>query len=161
MKKQIQLLLNEFNIFFERSPWFGDSVIQKLATVDYKLVNQELLSTNSIAMLVNHMIQWRIFGIEKLRGNSAFDIQLNSEMDWPKISVSTHNEWVNLLNKLKNTQTELIQLIGDKDDTYLNEICAGKDYTNHFLLTGIIHHDVYHLGQIGLMNSSLQKSIDN
>ena len=144
MKKQIQLILNELHVSFEGKPWFGGSLLNKLNLIDYRLVNNTFLNSNSIAMLVNHMIQWRDFAIKKLQGNEPYDIPLNSDMDWPQISVTTLKEWNNLLDKLKHSQAELIQLIKEKDDVYLNEICLGKAYTNHFLLMGVIQHDIYH-----------------
>ena len=158
MKTIIQNLIETLEVTFEKDPWFGDSVIGKLMMIDYSIVNKKIEGSNTIASLLKHMIQWRVFAIEKMQGNKYFDIKLNSEMDWPLVTINKEIEWLDLIRELKETQVKLIELISEKGGDYLEEITVGKDYTNGVLIEGIIEHDVYHLGQIGLLNSLLQKN---
>ena len=39
----------------------------------------------------------------------------------------------------------------DIDDQKLKEKVGGRNYDFFYLLHGIIHHDVYHLGQIAIL----------
>lgn len=158
MKTAIQNLIDTLEVTFDKEPWFGDSILAKLKTINYKTVNQKIDNSNSIALLLKHMIQWRVFVIEKIQGNKDFDIKLNSEMDWPLVTINNEIEWFSLIEELKITQAKLVNLISEKSDDYLEEITLGKNYTNRILIEGIIQHDVYHLGQIGLINSLIQKN---
>lgn len=158
MKTVIQNLIDTLEVTFDKEPWFGDSILVKLKTIDYKKVNQKIDNSNSIALLLKHMIQWRVFVIEKIQGDKDFDIKLNSEMDWPLVTIDNEIEWFSLIEELKITQAKLVNLISEKSDDYLEEITVGKNYTNRILIEGIIQHDVYHLGQIGLINSLIQKN---
>ena len=45
----------------------------------------------------------------------------------------------------ESSLSELIRLIQDKDDDYENS------YHYQFILEGLLHHDIYHLGQIGII----------
>ncbi|MBS1574421.1 MAG: hypothetical protein JST09_03875 [Bacteroidetes bacterium] len=44
----------------------------------------------------------------------------------------------------------MIQLIAGKDDSYLDTVFQDTDYNYKYLIEGIILHDIYHLGQIGV-----------
>jgi uncharacterized damage-inducible protein DinB len=46
----------------------------------------------------------------------------------------------------------------EKDDCFLNEIVPGAEYDFYTLLHGIIHHDLYHNGQVGILKKSASKT---
>lgn len=157
--KQVEIknIIASLEASFNGEPWFGDSVMSKLNSIQFKLINEQINDSNSIAKLVLHIIQWRIFTIEKLKENKNFDIELNSESDWPDTTIENEIRWKKLLEKLKQTQKELLELITKLDDSFLYRKTSGTDYTNGKLLEGIIQHDIYHLGQIGLIKSQIAK----
>ena len=41
------------------------------------------------------------------------------------------------------------------DEALLDEKPKGQEYSFYFLLQGILHHDLYHLGQIALLKKAL------
>ena len=43
---------------------------------------------------------------------------------------------------------QLLDKISTLKDSDLDEKAAGQSYSIHFMLQGVIHHDLYHLGQI-------------
>ena len=65
--------------------------------------------------------------------------------------------WANLKKMLYESQTELISLFDRQDDSYLQNAFLDTDYNFHYLIEGIIHHDLYHLGQIGITIKLLNK----
>jgi uncharacterized damage-inducible protein DinB len=143
MNNKTHKLIGNLNESFSGKPWLGNSLLENLNAIDYKLVNQTMgNSSNSIAILVQHIINWRIFVVEKLEGNELFEIELNSEKDWTKISVENEAEWNELLEKLARSQNQIINILSEK--------------TNEYLIEGIIQHDIYHSGQIGILNSQLK-----
>jgi hypothetical protein len=84
--------------------------------------------------------------INRLQGNNSFVV--SDEMNFPK-----RDDWENVLQELEDSQQQLLQLI-EKFPVYkLSELVpvSEQNYTYYTLLNGIIHHDVYHAGQIMLI----------
>ncbi|MEH6407074.1 MAG: DinB family protein [Leeuwenhoekiella sp.] len=152
MKTEIKKLVINLENCFKGKPWYGYSVLHKLNEIEFNLVNESPLeNTNTIAKIVQHMINWRIFAIEKIKGNEEFDIKLNTSDDWPETTVNSEKEWLHLINILNDTQEELIELLQSNDDEFLKWQTPGREYDYKFLVEGIIQHDIYHLGQIAIV----------
>lgn len=160
MNSRILHLIESLNNTFQGNPWYGDSLMHQLKCIDIQLVDKTLQnSKNSIAILIQHLINWRIFVIEKLNKNEAFDIEMNSKDDWKIITIKTQDEWDALLNELIATQNQIIDILKhQKSDAFLAQKTLGKTYTLEFLVEGVIQHDLYHLGQIGLLNAYFKSS---
>ena len=161
MSNKIEMLVHTIKESFNgRNPWFGDSLINKLNKIDYRIVNITLTdSNNSIAMIIQHLINWRVFAIEKMNKNQAFDIKINSTNDWTKINIDSETEWTELLSKLISTQNKIIALLEElMVNNHLNDKVSGKDYSFEHLINGIIQHDIYHLGQIGLLHKQIKNN---
>jgi len=146
------------NEVFNGEPWFGESIVGSLQKVSLEYwTKKPENTTNSIASIVCHMIDWRYFVVEKLKGNASFDIPLNTKEDWREnVVISSEEDKEKIFLELRDSQEELIKLIKEKKDTWLQEITPGKEYTNDYMLQGILQHDVYHLGQINVINSQLK-----
>jgi len=157
MINKIEIIVHRIKESFDGRPWYGESLILKLNKIDCRLVNMTVPgSNNSIANTVQHLINWRVFTIEKINSNKAYDITMNSVSDWTKININTQSEWIKLLNKLISTQNKIIELLeGQMKNTSLDNQVSGKDYSFEYLLNGIIQHDIYHSGQIGLLHAQL------
>ncbi len=153
--KQINAIISNLQDVFEGEPWYGTSVMQKLETIDWQIVNEKKYGTKSIAVLLGHMISWRVFVLKKLQGDEAFTIEIDNHSDWPNIHIATANEWGELLEELRATQRILLALLVEQTDAFLEQKIPGKNDNFRFLMEGIIQHDVYHLGQIALLNSML------
>lgn len=82
---------------------------------------------------------------------------MNSPDDWKDDTDLKKIGWTDLKNALYESRSELIDLIVNQDDTYLQTKFLDTDYNFHYLIEGIIHHDLYHLGQIGITIKLLNK----
>ncbi len=157
MQQEINHLSATLKSVFDGSPWYGDSVMKKLNAVDPAIINEKVHQSHSIAELVAHVIQWRLYAIEKLKGNEAFEINMNTEEDWPRTIINDKGEWADLLGRLQQTQRDLIELLSIRDDAFLQQRAAGARYLHSSIIEGTIHHDIYHLGQLGLLISQLKR----
>ncbi|NMM47610.1 DinB family protein [Marinigracilibium pacificum] len=160
MSSKLQHVIQTLKITFDGEPWYGESLMTKIKSINHDIVNDQVEGSNSIAKLIAHIIQWRIFVIEKLKGNADFDIKLNTAMDWPDTIIKNKTEWDHLIKKLLESQQEITDILSAKDDELLDEIVPGKEYNFHSLIEGIIHHDIYHSGQIGLIKSRVTQRED-
>lgn len=136
--------------------WHGPSLVASLRDVSPAVAEARLTpNTHSIAEIVYHITTWRIFVSRKLQGDKEFDIR-TADKDWKVFGMVDEFEWETLQMELSLSQDELVTLLEQmEDDSYLEELVPGKNYSYYTLLHGIIHHDLYHAGQISLIKKGL------
>ena len=152
---KLQELIDQVNEVFEGAPWYGSSVSAYLQEIKPEYLNNHFEGTHSIGQIIAHMIRWREYVIDKLRGVEN-TLEVGDAEDWEVITYSV-NGTNELFARFRNTQKTLVQLLAEKDDSLLAQHVPGKSYTFAKLLTGIIQHDIYHLGQIYLLKNTCTK----
>ena len=150
MKNQeIQNIKTQFDKTFNGPAWHGSAVQEVLKDISNKEALKTVGSANNIAELVFHMIAWRDFLINKLKGQSDYDV--SPEENFQKIEQLSKQEWIDLKARLEFSQAELQELLSKADDEILNQKVGKRDYNFYALMHGVIQHDLYHLGQIVLL----------
>ena len=153
MGAEIKLIILNLKETFHGKPWYGISMLDKLNTIPWEVVNEKIYGTKTIAVLVQHIINWRIFVLKKLEGDPEFNIVIDGENDWDTVDISSQEEWDDLKAKLQHTQDGLIQKLLQENDALLHKTVPGKEYKFGPILTSIAQHDIYHLGQIAMLNA--------
>jgi uncharacterized damage-inducible protein DinB len=140
---------------FEKQPWHGPSVKDILQKIESSEADNRLPNTHSIVELVHHMTAWRVFTIKKLNGDHSYKV--SEELNFP-----IRTNWAIALEELETSQTQLIEALQNFPAEKLNEVVPHGEYryTYYTLLHGIIHHDLYHTGQIMLIHKAT-KGIGN
>ena len=159
MKENIEEIVRSLSETFEGGPWYGKSVMRKLENVPYVIGYKSCVpESHTVAQIVGHLIAWKRFAVEKLKENKEYSLEVDTQEDWPNIEVHSQKEREELKRKLVATQSEIYELLNEKnDDSFLEEKVPGKDYNFGHLLKGLVQHDIYHIGQIGLIESQLKK----
>src|ERR1700733_11398346 len=133
-----KLLNNSWN----GTMWHGDNVSNILAGIKWqKAFVKPGAGSHTIYELVQHMICWRKFVLENLKGNISYKVGLNSELDWPTKYEKNEANWKQTLTELEKNQAELLKALKKLDDKKLDELVPGKKFTWYIFLHGIIHHD--------------------
>jgi uncharacterized damage-inducible protein DinB len=133
----------------EGSLWFDQSFKSKLDHLSTGVVFvQPVPGVHSVAEHVAHIIAWRKECIARFHGDK-FDL-MNTPADWPSVAELRGTGWPALKDQLYQSTHDLIRLFDGVDDTYLNKPFRDTTYNNHYLIEGILQHDIYHLGQIGV-----------
>lgn len=150
MDLEIPRIVRMLEKTFDKSPWYGTSVMGSLSEVSPAQASQRTGQSHSIIGLVLHMISWRTFAASRLRGDNTFEV--SDETNFPEGS-----DWAVALEKLHQSQEELVAAAKDFPERRLGELVPSKTqkYTYYTLLHGIIQHDIYHLGQIQLIRKSI------
>jgi len=124
--------------------WHGPSIMEVLKDIDEPIARKKIGDSHSIVQLVLHMISWRTFVTRRLLGDTTFE--LSDEDNFPVVTT-----WVDALQKFETSHAELLKAIETITSDQLSEQVASRKYDFYVLLHGIIHHDIYHLGQILLI----------
>lgn len=152
----INNLIRQLNEIQEGSLWFDQSFKDKFDHLsDAEALTRPMPEIFSVAEHVSHMLAWRKECVLRFKGIKTE--LMNSPDDWKSANELSTLGWTNLKNALYNSRAELIDLITDQDDTYLDTKFQDTEYNYHYLIEGIIQHDLYHLGQIGVTIKLLKK----
>ncbi len=145
----IENFVRQLNEIQEGSLWFDQSFKDKLENIsDDDAFKKPIPSIHSVAEHVSHMLEWRKECI--LRYNGGKTELMESPDDWKGNAALQKIGWTTLKSALYHSTQDLINLIRNHDDEYLETRFRDTDYNFKYLMEGIIHHDVYHLGQIGI-----------
>jgi len=150
---QLEHIIHNLKESFDGKPWYGISMMEKLNAIPWEIVNDEKYESKSIAVLVQHIINWRIFLLKKLEGDTYYDLKIDSPEDWTETYIKTADQWEVLKAKLVESQENLLEKLSRATSELLEKQVPGKKYTFLPILTSISQHDIYHLGQIAMLNS--------
>lgn len=137
----LQGIIKSLEDTYDGDAWHGPSIKKVLSGIPAEKANSKIGNAHSIIALVLHMATWRSFVVHKLQGDKDFDI--NDETNFPK-----GKGWDNAIAELERSQEQLLTAIATFDIQNLHDLVPHRKYSFHKLLHGIIHHDLYHLGQI-------------
>ena len=130
---------------FNGPAWHGPSVLETLEKVKEQNANNSFKGSHDLAEIIAHMTAWRKFVIEHLNGNDAYEV--SDELNFPESKNIS-----DAIDQLKASQSLLIETILKFPEERLKEKVGNRPYTYQFMAYGIINHDLYHLGQIALLN---------
>ncbi len=155
MNVKIQNLIDQLNAIQTGKNWIGSSYKTKLSSIDESFVfTRPLKDLHSIAELISHMTLWRKEAILKVKTGSGSKTD-DCEENWLGNEVLKEKGWQSIKSEYDNSLKELIQLLRSKDDSFLDQLYYDTDfkgdYEYSFVLNGMLHHDLYHLGQIGII----------
>ncbi|NHF58457.1 DinB family protein [Flavobacteriaceae bacterium TP-CH-4] len=156
MESRLKTIIDNLKECFDGKPWYGDSVMKKLNSIDWQHVNHRPSGVRSIATLLRHIINWRIFVLKKLQGDATYDLVIDGPNDWSDVHIKNQGEWEQLKQELIQTQDDLLAVLGRSTDPILETEVPGKQYDFGPVLNSIAQHDIYHLGQIALIDSAVR-----
>ena len=141
--------------------WIGSNIDDKLNEVDEKSAFlRPIENLHRVAEIISHLTLWRqetILKIQTGKGSKTDDCEENwRDNDWLKTM-----GWGMIRSEYDRTLSELIDLLKSKDDEFLSELYYDTDfkgeYPYRFVIDGMLHHDLYHLGQLGIIIKHLNK----
>lgn len=161
-KKQDNLLVERIikllNAAFHGGAWHGPSVLEVIKSMKPKHAEYKLSGVHTIAELIYHMTSWRIFVSQKINGNEAYEIA--EEKNFGKFNKVDEFELETLLMELSLSHDELISQLKNKKDDFLEEIVPGTEYDYYTLIHGVIHHDLYHTGQMAVFKKLIDRKLE-
>ncbi|HEY0897984.1 MAG TPA: DinB family protein, partial [Sphingobacteriaceae bacterium] len=143
--------LNELVALYNGNNWLDESYCNKLSTItEVEAFSKPFAYLHSIAEVVSHVIEWRKELLMRFKFGDPAHLTMDSPDNWISNDILRNEGWKQLQDRLADTQKELLNCLKPKCDRDLTaEWHPG--YTYNYLLNGLIQHDLYHLGQIGLI----------
>lgn len=130
--------------------WYGDNLENKIEPISETLAfERPIPGVHSVAELISHIWVWRMHAIKLLQGQKS-NLNVESPENWRSNEELKKIGWKRLKADLGESQAELIAFLTDKDDTFLENNEYKPNHNFKYLIEGIVHHDLYHLGQIGI-----------
>ena len=135
--------------------WHGPSVLEVLADVTAdQAASKPISGARSVWETLLHMTAWQDHVMNVVNG--ADGAGLEGEDDWPPVSARAGDEdWETAKRHFEGTGQEIRELIMHFDDPQMHETVKGRDFPTKVMLHGIVHHNLYHLGQIALLKKAL------
>jgi hypothetical protein len=135
--------------------WHGPSVMELVETLGAEQARRKgVKDAHSIWELLLHMTAWQEYALEVLKGKDA--APLEGAADWPALPEPPRvDEWETTKRKFEGGMRELRERIIHLDDTQLRETVPGRNFPIKVLLHGLVHHNLYHAGQIALLRKAI------
>ncbi len=139
----------------------GANFSQKLDTIiENEAFLRPIPNLHSVAEIISHLTIWReetILKIETGKGNLTDD----SEENWLTNDKLKEIGWNEIKARYQDSLSRMIKLLQPKDDSFLNEKYYDTDFKGYypyqFVIHGMLHHDIYHLGQLGIIIKFLKE----
>ena len=152
MRNEIQDLMLLLQQTFEKGAWHGPSVKETLNGVDSALALRRLPDTHNIIELVSHMAAWKTYTFRKMTGDISYEV--TDDLNFPALA-----DWPAALQRLDESHNHLLSALAGFPAEKLGEQVPGtkKALTFYSLIHGVIHHDLYHAGQIMLIRKAARE----
>lgn len=137
----LQGIIHTLKDTYDGMAWHGSSVKEVLSKIPSNKTGARIGNSHAIIELVLHMTAWRTFVIQKLQGNNEYKV--SDEANFP-----AGDNLQDAIVQLDKSQQELLVALSGFDSNKLDETVPNQKYSFYKLLHGIVHHDLYHVGQI-------------
>lgn len=129
--------------------WFGPALRPLLGAISLAAATyRPLRHRHTVWEIVLHLAANIDFVLARLDGT---ELELSANADWPPLPEPTAAAWEDALAALDAQYETLLERVGSLGAAYLVQPVVGRRYDVYAMLHGIIHHNVYHTGQIALL----------
>ncbi len=152
---ELERILDQLKRAYEGDAWHGPSVREALAGVTADQAHaRPLANAHSIRELVHHIAVWESVGRRRLEGDRA-QIDISSPEDWPPADDTSEAAWEQAKAALDRGHKALREAIERVPESRLDQPIFEGMSTVYVTLHGVIHHDLYHAGQIAMLKKAL------
>ena len=143
--RPIEQFIDRLNAIFDGEAAHGATLRRLLDGVSEEQARRHTGSAHSILEVVVHIGTWMDVIARRLRGEA---IDATTVEDW---SDTTLRSWPATIEELEHAQSRLLDAVARTSPEALERNLPGKNYSARAALETLIHHNVYHTGQIALL----------
>jgi uncharacterized damage-inducible protein DinB len=146
---EINRILEQLKCAYEGPAWHGPALLELLNEVDAEqAAARPLPARHTIWELVLHVITWQD-AVEHWLRQQPF--KPTPEQNFPAIAEASPEGWAETLNRLRTSYETICATVRTMTDADLDKKVYGRQFTNYFVLHGVIQHNLYHAGQIAVL----------
>lgn len=139
----------------EGKVWIGSTYNSKLEKINEdNAFIRPIPDLHSVAEIISHLTTWQKETILKIKTGEG-KLTDDCEENWYSNESLREKGWAWILNEYKSSLTELLTLLKTKEDSFLKELYYDTDFKGNypysFVINGMLHHNIYHLGQLGII----------
>jgi hypothetical protein len=150
--REIARIVEQLKQAHEGEAWHGPSVGEALKGVSAAgAAKRPIGAAHTIWEIVQHV---RVTG-EMVRRHVTGEAP-RDEADWPRLTNPDEPAWHATIEGLKASQRALRDAVSNLSEARLHKNIPGKSHSYWYELLGILHHDLYHAGQISLLKKGLE-----
>ncbi len=144
-----ELVLSQLKDSILDGGWHGPSLVDVIQGIDVgTALSKPLENRHSTWEIVQHVIYW----IDRVNDvlNGLEHPPMGDPEDWKSVSGESAN-WDCIEKEIIETYERLMNSLLQKKEELLGEKVPNTDFTYSRMLFGLIHHNLYHAGQIALL----------
>ena len=123
--------------------WHGPSLLENLKDVI------AAKAAGRIWQIVRHVAAWEEEVAKVLDGKPY--VTLGGEEDWPPVNDASDDAWQSTLNGLDRAHKSLREAMLRFPEARLSEKVPARNFPFYGLMLGIVQHNAYHAGQLGML----------
>ena len=148
---EIARIVEQLKQVHEGEAWHGPSVGEALEGVSAAgAAKRPIAKGHNIREIVHHVRVTDALVRAHVTGEAAAE-----EADWPSVTEASEADWRAAIDTLKAAQRALREAVSRLPEARLHENIPGKGHSYWYELLGVLHHDLYHAGQISLLKKGL------
>lgn len=158
----LQRIIDLLEAAYAGSPWHGPSLSENLDGVTAAQASRRVGAAHTIWELVLHVAAWRGEIARRLAGHEAGSPPEGDYPPAPQGDAANEDAWRKALAWLDESQQRLLSAARaiTADDLHrpvvdYRENPSGQGATRYVTLVGVLQHDAYHSGQIGLLRRAV------
>jgi len=158
----IENIITQLREIQEGKNWVGTNFEKRLDVIhEHEAFIRPLPDLHSVAEIISHLTVWRKETILKIKTGKG-SITEDSEQNWLPNDKLREIGWRKIRTEYGKSLSEVIELLKLKQDSFLEEKYYDTDFKDYyeyrFVIHGMLHHDIYHLGQLGIIIKFLNSS---
>ncbi len=148
---EVEFLVDQLRTTANGDSWHGPSLTKTLDGIDlHDAGTRYMEDRHTIWELTNHITYWIGEVLKSVKGVTHLNHDGN---DWPEMG-TTEGEWA----LSSSRPEEFVNMLADELASWTNEDIAravpGSKFTFKQMVHGLIHHNLYHAGQINVMKKA-------
>ena len=150
---EVKFLRDQIETTYKGDSWHGPNLVNTLKGIDYKqAMKRPIKERHTIWELTDHTVFWIEEVWKAVKNIEATEPDF--EHNWPEMG-ATEEEWRQSVARLEAAVNMLLDALAEWRDEQLYEKVPGHDYTFKQMLHGMVHHNLYHAGQINLLRDKV------
>lgn len=162
MKERINDLVGQMTEIQTGKPWIGSNFSKKMQLVSEEdFYRRPIKHMHSVAEIISHLTTWRKETLMKLETGTGC-LTDDHPSNWKDQETLKSLGRSKIMGEYEDSLSGILSFLEGKNDDFLQKTYYDGDFKGEFtyawLLQGMMHHDIYHLGQIGYIVKFLKNS---